>query len=100
MKMYITLDPDNYLRLSLIVPAIALLGSTRRSTADPLVRHNTAAYTEVAPPAYNSESRVLTDHGRTGVSSRLASGNGHGIHGSISLCLAPAPFLRRTGDSI
>lgn len=57
MKTYTTLDPNNYLRLSLIVPAIALLGVTRRSTADPPVPHNTAAYTKVAPPAYNSESR-------------------------------------------
>ena len=50
MKTYITLDPNNYLRLSLIVPAVALLGLTRRSTAAPTVRHQTAVYTEVAPP--------------------------------------------------
>ena len=43
MKRYITLDPINYPRLSLIAPAIALLGLTRRSTADPSVRLNTAA---------------------------------------------------------
>jgi hypothetical protein len=57
MKTYITLDPNNYLRLSLIVPPIALLGLPRRSTAAPTVRHQTAAYREVAPPADNSESR-------------------------------------------
>jgi hypothetical protein len=28
MKTYITLDPYNYIRLTLIVPAIALLGLT------------------------------------------------------------------------
>jgi hypothetical protein len=28
MKTYITLDPNNYIRLTLIVPAIALLGLT------------------------------------------------------------------------
>jgi hypothetical protein len=41
MKTYITLDPKNYLRLTLIVPAIALLELTSCSTADPPVRHNT-----------------------------------------------------------
>jgi hypothetical protein len=56
MKTNITLDPNNYLRLTLIVPAIALLGLTSCSTADSPVRHNTAAYLEIAPPAYNSES--------------------------------------------
>jgi hypothetical protein len=47
MKTYITLDPNNYLRLTLIVPAIALLGLTSRSTADPPVRHNTSAHIEI-----------------------------------------------------
>jgi hypothetical protein len=57
MKTYITLDPNNYLRLTLMVPAIALLGLTSCSTADPPVRHNTAGYLEIAPPEYNSESQ-------------------------------------------
>ena len=57
MKAYLNLDRNNYLGLTLMVPAIALLGLTSCSTADPSVRHNTAAYIEVAPPAYNSESR-------------------------------------------
>jgi hypothetical protein len=57
MKTYITLDPNNHIRLTLIVPAIALLGLTSCSTADPPVRHSTAAYIEIAPRAYNSESR-------------------------------------------
>jgi hypothetical protein len=35
MKTYITLDPNNYIRLTLVVPAIALLGLTSCSTADP-----------------------------------------------------------------
>ena len=57
MKTYITLDPNNYIRLTLIVPAIALFGLTSGSTADPPARDNTAAYMEIAPRAYNSESR-------------------------------------------
>jgi hypothetical protein len=57
MKTYITLDPNNYLRLTLIVPAVALLGLASCSTIDPPVRHNTAAYLKIAGPAYNSESR-------------------------------------------
>jgi hypothetical protein len=57
MKRNITLDPNNYLRLILIVPTIALSGLTSCSTADPPVRHHTAANIEMAPPAYNSESQ-------------------------------------------
>jgi hypothetical protein len=34
MKTYITLDPNNYLRLTLIVPAVALLGLASCSTVD------------------------------------------------------------------
>jgi hypothetical protein len=56
MKTNITLNPSNYLRLTLIVPAIMLSGLTGCSTVDPTVRHNTAANIEIAPPAYNSES--------------------------------------------
>jgi hypothetical protein len=44
MKTYITLDPNNYMRLTLIVPGIALLGSTSCSTADP---PSTAQYRSV-----------------------------------------------------
>jgi hypothetical protein len=57
MKTYITLDSNKYIRLTLIVPAIALLGLTSCSTTKPSVRHNTAAYVEIAPRAYNPESR-------------------------------------------
>ena len=43
----------------------------------------------------------LECHNRhAGVLHSLAGGNGHGIHGSISLCLAPASFLLRTGRSV
>jgi hypothetical protein len=55
IKTNITLDPSNYLRLTLIVPAIMLSGLTSCSTADPTVRHNTKANIETAPPAYNSD---------------------------------------------
>ena len=34
MKTYITLDPYNYIRLTLMVPAIALLGLTSCSTGN------------------------------------------------------------------
>jgi hypothetical protein len=57
INTYITLDHNNYIRMTLMVPAIALLGLTGCSTSDPPVRHNTAAYEEIAPRAYNSESR-------------------------------------------
>jgi hypothetical protein len=57
MRTFITLDPYNYIRLNLMVPAIALLGLTSSSTTKPSVRHNTAAYVEIAPRAYNPESR-------------------------------------------
>ena len=57
MQTYITLNPNNYLRLGLIAHAIALLGLTSCSTADPPVRHNTAENIEIAPSAYNSDSQ-------------------------------------------
>jgi hypothetical protein len=44
MNTYMTLDPNNYIRLTLIVPAIALSGLIGCSTADRPTRHNTAAY--------------------------------------------------------
>ena len=34
MKTYVTLDPYNYIRLNLMVPAIALLGLTSCSTGN------------------------------------------------------------------
>jgi hypothetical protein len=66
MKTYITLDPDNYLRLSLIVPAIALLGSTRRSTADdPPVRTIPQRTQRLLRLHITPRAEVLTDHGHS-----------------------------------
>jgi hypothetical protein len=47
-----------YIRLILIVPAIALLGLTACSTADGTARHNDGdGYANIPRRAYNSESR-------------------------------------------
>jgi hypothetical protein len=46
-----------YFRMSLILPAIAVLGLAGCSTADPPAGHNSTAYIEIAPPAFNSEGR-------------------------------------------
>jgi hypothetical protein len=40
MRLNIMLDTNTYIRLALIVPAIALIGITGCSTADPIVEHN------------------------------------------------------------
>jgi len=58
MKTHIILDTNTYLRLALIVPAIALMGMTGCSTADPMVGHNdTNSYVTISPRTYNTESR-------------------------------------------
>jgi hypothetical protein len=49
---------DTYLRLILIVPAIALIGLSACSTADGTARHNhPGGYADIPPRAYNPESR-------------------------------------------
>jgi hypothetical protein len=40
MRTHIILDTNTYLRLALIVPAIALVGITGCSTTDPIVKGN------------------------------------------------------------
>jgi hypothetical protein len=58
MRANIIINSDTYFQLSLIVPAIALLGLTVCSTVDGTGRHNyTGGYAQIAPRAYNSESR-------------------------------------------
>jgi len=57
MRANIIRNHTHYLRLSLILPAIALLGLAGCSTADPPAGHNSTAYIVIAPPAYNSEGR-------------------------------------------
>jgi hypothetical protein len=58
MRENISLNNNTYLQFVLIVPAIALLGLTGCSTAEGTVRHNyTGGYAQIAPRAYNSESR-------------------------------------------
>jgi hypothetical protein len=58
MKANMSLNSNTYLQLVWIVPAIALLGLTGCSTADGTVRHNyTGGYVQIAPRAYDSESR-------------------------------------------
>jgi hypothetical protein len=58
MRTNIILDTNTYLRLALIVPAIALIGITGCSTADPIVEHNhTDSYVTISPRTYNTESR-------------------------------------------
>ena len=58
MSGNIILNTNTYLRLALIAPAIALLGLTGCSTADGTGGHNyTGGYVQIAPRAYNSESR-------------------------------------------
>ena len=58
MKTNIILDTNTYLRLALIVPAIALMGITRCSTADPIVKDNYAgSNVTISPRTYNTEGR-------------------------------------------
>jgi hypothetical protein len=58
MPTNITLNKNIYLRLLLMVPAVGLLGFTGCSTAGGTVRHNyTGGYAQIAPRAYNPESR-------------------------------------------
>jgi len=58
MRTNMCLKNNTYLQLILIVPAISLLGFTGCSTADGTVRHNyTGGYAQIAPRAYNPESR-------------------------------------------
>jgi hypothetical protein len=52
------MNTDTYLKLLLIVPAVALLGLTGFSTANQARRHNYPnGYVQIAARAYNSESR-------------------------------------------
>jgi hypothetical protein len=52
------MNTDSYLKLLLIVPAVALLGLTGCSTANQTGRQNYPnGYVQIAPRAYNSESR-------------------------------------------
>ena len=58
MRENLSLNNNTYLQFVLIVPAIALLGLTGCSTAEGTVRHNhTDGYAQIAPRAYNPESR-------------------------------------------
>jgi hypothetical protein len=58
MRANIIINSDTYLQLSLIVPAIALLGLTGCSTVEGTGRHNyTGGYVQIAPRVYNSEDR-------------------------------------------
>ena len=58
MRANISINTNTYLQLVLIIPATALLGLTGCSTADGTVRHNyTGGYVQIAPRAYDSESR-------------------------------------------
>jgi hypothetical protein len=58
MRSNIIINSDTYFQLSLIVPAIALLGLTGCSTVDGTGRHNyTGGYVQIAPRVYNSEDR-------------------------------------------
>jgi hypothetical protein len=58
MKTNIILDTNTYLRLALIVPAIALMGITGCSTADPIVKDNYAgSNVTISPRTYNTEGR-------------------------------------------
>jgi hypothetical protein len=58
MKINSIFDTNTYLRLTLMVPAIALMGITGCSTADPTAEHNyTHTYVTISSCAYNTESR-------------------------------------------
>jgi hypothetical protein len=58
MRTNIILDTNTYLRLALVVPAIALIGITGCSTADPIVEHNYAgSNVTISPLTYNTENR-------------------------------------------
>ena len=58
MRANITINNDTYFQLSLIVPAIALLGLTGCSSVDGTGRQNyTGGFVQIAPGVYNSEDR-------------------------------------------
>jgi hypothetical protein len=58
MKTNLILDTNTYLRLTLMVPAIALIVVTGCSSADPIVKDNyTGSNVAISPRAYNSEGR-------------------------------------------
>jgi hypothetical protein len=58
MRVNIIMNTDTYLKLVLIVPAVALLGLTGCSTANGTGGHKyTSGYVQIFPRAYNSESR-------------------------------------------
>ena len=58
MTTNISLNKNTYLSFLVIVPAIALLGMTGCSTSGGTVGPNfTGGYVQIAPSAYNPESR-------------------------------------------